>query len=127
MLGVSPEGSTEAIKRAYYRRVRAYHPDAPAGSDGAVLDEAQAAMAGPNAAWNTLRDERLRADYDEALAAASAGSTAESARQREADGSRARPSLRWAPASRPGSARPASRGATAAPGPSTTRWMARMT
>ena len=72
VLGISPEAVQEDIKRAYYRKARAYHPDAHAGSPGAVLHEASRAMAALNAAWNILRDERLRAEYDDALAMASA-------------------------------------------------------
>jgi hypothetical protein len=64
VLGVSPRASSDQIKRAYYRRARSYHPDAHAGSDDAVLDEAQRAMAGVNAAWKVLRDPRLRREYD---------------------------------------------------------------
>lgn len=72
VLGVAPEASPDLIKRAYYRKARAYHPDAHAGSDGPVLHEASRAMAMLNAAWNVLRDERLRAEYDDALAMAQA-------------------------------------------------------
>ena len=89
VLGVSPEASTEAIKRAYYRRARAYHPDAHAGQDGSVLDEAQQAMAGLNEAWGTLRDEALRAEYDAALAAAAARTASPARRPRV----RAKPAL----------------------------------
>jgi hypothetical protein len=70
VLGV-PATATEAqIKRAYYRKARAYHPDAHAGSSVGVLAEAQRSMAALNAAWNVLRDDALRADYDAALDAA---------------------------------------------------------
>jgi DnaJ-like protein len=67
VLGVRPTASVETIKRAYYRKARAYHPDAHAGSSSAVLDEAERAMAALNAAWNVLRDPILRAEYDAAL------------------------------------------------------------
>ncbi|MEY2569068.1 MAG: hypothetical protein QOE35_3597 [Actinomycetota bacterium] len=70
VLGVSPKASSDQIKRAYYRRARAYHPDSHVGSSVAVLDEAQEAMAAVNAAWNVLRDPRLRSEYDGALSAA---------------------------------------------------------
>lgn len=72
VLGISSEAVQDDIKRAYYRKARAYHPDAHAGSSGAVLHEASRAMAALNAAWNILRDERLRAEYDDALAMATA-------------------------------------------------------
>lgn len=70
VLGISPEAVFEDIKRAYYRKARAYHPDAHAGSADPVLHEASRAMASLNAAWNVLRDARLRAEYDDALAMA---------------------------------------------------------
>ena len=69
VLGVRPSAADEAIKRAYYRKARAYHPDAYAGASAAVLDEAQRAMASLNAAWSVLRDPLLRSEYDAALAA----------------------------------------------------------
>ncbi len=72
VLGIAPEAPPDVIKRAYYRKARAYHPDAHAGSDGPVLHEASRAMTLLNAAWNVLRDERLRAEYDDALAMATA-------------------------------------------------------
>lgn len=72
VLGIDPESVQDEIKRAYYRKARAYHPDSHAGSDGPVLHEASRAMAALNAAWNVLRDERLRSEYDDALASAAA-------------------------------------------------------
>jgi hypothetical protein len=78
VLGVSRRATVDQVKRAYYRRARAYHPDAHAGSSIAVLDEAQDAMAGLNAAWNVLRDPRLRSEYDQAIAAAEAAAASRS-------------------------------------------------
>lgn len=72
VLGINSDAVAEDIKRAYYRKARAYHPDAHAGSADPVLHEASRAMAALNAAWNVLRDERLRAEYDDALAMATA-------------------------------------------------------
>ncbi|MDQ1372807.1 MAG: hypothetical protein QOJ09_145 [Actinomycetota bacterium] len=77
VLGVSPRASAEQIKRAYYRRARDAHPDGHVGSSRAVLEEAQWAMAGLNAAWNVLRDPALRRLYDDALAAAAASAHGE--------------------------------------------------
>jgi DnaJ-domain-containing protein 1 len=68
VLGVSARASADQIKRAYYRRARSYHPDGHAGSSVAVLEEAQRAMAGLNAAWHVLRDPKARKAYDETLA-----------------------------------------------------------
>jgi hypothetical protein len=67
VLGVGSNASAQVIKRAYYRKARAYHPDAHAGSTAGVLHEAQRSMAALNAAWNVLRDADLRAEYDRAL------------------------------------------------------------
>ena len=75
VLGIGHEAVPEDIKRAYYRKARAYHPDAHAGSADPVLHEASRAMAALNAAWNVLRDDRLRAEYDDALAMAAAAGT----------------------------------------------------
>jgi DnaJ-domain-containing protein 1 len=70
VLGVVPDASGDDIKRAYYRKARAYHPDAHVGSADGVQEEAAKAMAALNQAWNVLRDGTLRTDYDRALAAA---------------------------------------------------------
>ncbi|MDQ1402588.1 MAG: hypothetical protein QOG03_904 [Actinomycetota bacterium] len=67
VLGISPVATTAEVKRAYYRRARRAHPDAHAGSSDAVLDEAEAAMAALNQAWNVLRDAKRRAHYDAEL------------------------------------------------------------
>lgn len=68
VLGVRRTASLIEIKRAYYRKARAYHPDAHAGSGPEVLDEAERAMSQLNAAWNVLRDVESRASYDDELA-----------------------------------------------------------
>lgn len=68
VLGVRTSASTAEIKRAYYSKARAYHPDAHAGSDPLILDETERAMAELNAAWNVLRDDEARAEYDDELA-----------------------------------------------------------
>jgi hypothetical protein len=73
VLGVSPKASAEQIKRAYYRRARAYHPDAHVGSSAAIVDEAQQAMAALNAAWTVLQDDGSRARYDSSLEADTPG------------------------------------------------------
>ena len=60
VLGVGQGATQQDIKQAYYGKARAYHPDSHAGSSTAVLGEAQRAMSELNAAWNVLRDKRLR-------------------------------------------------------------------
>lgn len=67
VLGVKADASAETIKRAYYKRARTYHPDAHAGSDTALIEEAERAMAALNTAWNVLRDASARASYDDEL------------------------------------------------------------
>jgi hypothetical protein len=71
VLGVSADAKPDTIKRAYYRRARAYHPDAHAGSTADLLDEAERAMAALNTAWSVLRDPQARRDYDQSLIEAS--------------------------------------------------------
>ena len=67
VLGISADAKPETIKRAYYKRARAYHPDAHAGSTKDLIDEAERAMAALNTAWSVLRDARSRRDYDQSL------------------------------------------------------------
>jgi hypothetical protein len=67
---VAHTASTAEIKRAYYGKARAYHPDSHAGSTAGILEEAARAMASLNQAWNVLRDPRLRAEYERTLTAA---------------------------------------------------------
>ncbi|MEY2467836.1 MAG: hypothetical protein QOF21_534 [Actinomycetota bacterium] len=67
VLGIDADATAEVVKRAYYKRARAYHPDAHAGSADKLIDEAERAMAALNSAWNVLRDPELRRDYDDTL------------------------------------------------------------
>lgn len=67
VLGITADARADTIKRAYYKRARAYHPDAHAGSTAALIDEAERAMAAVNAAWTVLRDPTARRDYDQSL------------------------------------------------------------
>lgn len=70
ILGVSPDASTEEIKRAYRRKAREIHPDA--GGDEEAFKEV-------TRAYRILSDPEQRAVYDrhgeEALRAATAGGT----------------------------------------------------
>jgi len=72
VMGVARGASPDEVKRAYYRKARTYHPDAHAGSTSPVLHEAARAMASLNAAWNVLRDPKLRSEYDDSLERAEA-------------------------------------------------------
>ncbi len=67
VLGISADAKPDTIKRAYYKRARAYHPDAHAGSTTELIDEAERAMAAVNTAWTVLRDPEARRDYDQSL------------------------------------------------------------
>ncbi len=60
VLGVSPTARPEAIRRAYLRQARRWHPDRPSG------DPEQ--MRAVNQAWQVLGDLRSRAAYDRTLA-----------------------------------------------------------
>ena len=60
VLGVSPDAKPDAIRRAYLRQARRWHPDRPTG------DAEQ--MRAVNEAWQVLGDLRSRAAYDRTLA-----------------------------------------------------------
>lgn len=67
LLGVEPDATGEEIKRAYYDKARAFHPDAHAVSSPTLQVEAERAMRDLNEAWNTLRDPAARTAYDAGL------------------------------------------------------------
>ena len=60
VLGVSPAAKADAIRRAYLRQARRWHPDRPSG------DPEQ--MRAVNQAWQTLGNPLSRAAYDRSLA-----------------------------------------------------------
>ncbi len=60
VLGVAPTATPEALRRAYLRQVRLWHPDLPNGD----LERMRAI----NEAWNTLSNPLLRGAYDRELA-----------------------------------------------------------
>jgi hypothetical protein len=66
-LGVSPEASQEEIKRAYHSLARRHHPDAHAGAEADVLEEARRRMVVINGAWAALGDPDSRRAYDAAV------------------------------------------------------------
>lgn len=68
LLGVEPDATEAQIKRAYYDKARAFHPDAHAAASVALRRQADRAMRDLNEAWNTLRNARTRRSYDEDLA-----------------------------------------------------------
>ena len=60
VLGVSPGDKPDAIRRAYLRQARRWHPDRPTGDSER--------MRAVNEAWQVLGDLRSRAAYDRSLA-----------------------------------------------------------
>lgn len=60
VLGVSPGAKPDAVRRAYLRQARRWHPDRPSG------DAEQ--MRAVNGAWQILGNARSRAAYDRSLA-----------------------------------------------------------
>lgn len=60
VLGVSPDAKADAIRRAYLRQARRWHPDRPTGD--------AERMRAVNEAWEVLSDIRSRAAYDRTLA-----------------------------------------------------------
>lgn len=59
ILGVSPDAETGDIKTAYRRLARKYHPDLNPG------DDAEEKFKEVAEAWEVLKDEHRRAEYDE--------------------------------------------------------------
>lgn len=91
VLGITADASPDSVKRAYYKRARAYHPDAHAGSTLDLIEEAERAMAAVNTAWTILRDPDLRRDYDNELVAAADARAPEVRGRRKANNGRRTP------------------------------------
>lgn len=64
VLGVVPTCSPDELRRAYHREARRLHPDKSADP----ADEQTQRFLRVQAAYETLRDDELRAAYDKALA-----------------------------------------------------------
>jgi len=62
VLGVPPNASAAAIKKAYRREVRKYHPDKHEGNELAGL--AKERLAAINWAYDILGDTKKRREYD---------------------------------------------------------------
>lgn len=60
-LGVKRDSSLEEIKKAYLKQIKKYHPDLYQGDE----DFAQKKTADLNVIYNTLKDEKLRKEYDD--------------------------------------------------------------
>ena len=69
VLEVNREVSAESLKKIYYQLARNYHPDRFRKSHAALVTRLEAAFARIKQAYDTLRDDNLRANYDTKLAA----------------------------------------------------------
>jgi curved DNA-binding protein CbpA len=64
VLGVTGEVSAQGLKDLYYQLARLYHPDRFRKSEPALVKKIESAFARITQAYDTLRDDRLRASYD---------------------------------------------------------------
>jgi DnaJ-class molecular chaperone len=69
VLGVSKESSPAQMKDRYYELARRYHPDRFRKSEASLVKQLESAFARITQAYETLRDDRLRANYDVKLKA----------------------------------------------------------
>ena len=69
VLGVTGEASPQSLKDVYYQLARRYHPDRFRKSEPALVKKIESAFARLTQAYDTLRDDRLRATYNSKLQA----------------------------------------------------------
>jgi curved DNA-binding protein CbpA len=69
VLGVDSSAAPETLKSAYYDIARRYHPDRFRKADPALLTRMESAFARITQAYETLRDDDLRANYNAKLQA----------------------------------------------------------
>ena len=69
VLDVTKESSPAQMKVKYYELARRYHPDRFRRTEPSLLARTESAFARITQAYDTLRDDRLRANYDAKLAA----------------------------------------------------------
>jgi len=69
VLDVTKESSPAQMKVKYYELARRYHPDRFRKADPSLLARTESAFARITQAYETLRDDRLRANYNAKLAA----------------------------------------------------------
>lgn len=69
VLDVNREVSAESLKKIYYQLARNYHPDRFRKSHASLVTRLEAAFARVKQAYDTLRDDNLRANYNTKLAA----------------------------------------------------------
>jgi len=79
ILGVNPKATTAEIRQAYLRLAKERHPDR--FPDPVERDKAQAFFKDLTAAFNTVGNDRSRAEYDASLAQPKATAPAEIAKQ----------------------------------------------
>jgi DnaJ-domain-containing protein 1 len=68
VLDVNREVSAESLKKIYYQLARNYHPDRFRKSHASLVTRLEAAFARVKQAYDTLRDDNLRANYNTKLA-----------------------------------------------------------
>ena len=69
VLGVNSEVGAESLKKVYYQLARRYHPDRFRKQEPDLVPLLEAAFARITQAYDTLRDDGLRANYNSKLAA----------------------------------------------------------
>lgn len=69
VLGVSYEASPADLKNVYYQFARKYHPDRFRKTDAALVTRIESSFARITHAYDTLRDDKLRAGYNAKLEA----------------------------------------------------------
>ncbi len=67
VLGVDADASPPTLKAAYYQLARRYHPDRFGRSEASLLSRIESAFARITQAYETLRDDGLRASYNSKL------------------------------------------------------------
>jgi len=68
VLGVNADEPAQNLKNAYYQLARRYHPDRFRKSEASLLPRIESAFARITQAYDTLRDDGLRASYNLKLA-----------------------------------------------------------
>jgi tetratricopeptide (TPR) repeat protein len=69
VLGVATDFPSQDLKSLYYQLARRYHPDRFRKADASVVSQMESAFARITQAYDTLRDDGLRASYNSKLAA----------------------------------------------------------
>jgi hypothetical protein len=70
VLGVDATAAHEQISAEYHRLARQFHPDQHPGASQAERAQYEAAMSRINEAYNTLKDDARRSEYDQSMVAA---------------------------------------------------------